>query len=422
MKKVIFLMVIFMHTLSFADEKVLANAVQYSSIKRDYTGTATLVIMIKGGLFREDVQNNGVGSLFSSVWFKSGKLLGESEFLGGSLNAASAADFFEFSLSAATENFDKLLAPLKTQLLSPSFNRAVFNTEKNLLLMQLEAEKDEPNTISFQNFNAASYPNHPYSLRINGTSATVEKLKFEDMQNYYDLSFHGADMTAVLVGNFTSAQEKAVIQILSAFPKGEPIKIDCSRSDIKAVSSSEDFDSRIQQAKLFLAYTAPAASSEDFAAVKLLSELLGGAMSSRYFTVLRKEKGYAYAVSSMYPSRLCSSRLIGYIGLAPENIDDAVKSMQQINKTIMQGLTEEDILKAKNHLIGALLSDIETNSRLAWYTAFFKNLGLGFNHLDAYVEQLNALSKKDLERLLLLFDKPYTLYVYKPDNHKGVEN
>ncbi|MDR2400333.1 MAG: insulinase family protein [Deferribacteraceae bacterium] len=419
MKKAILLMVIFMHTLGYAGEEILNNGVQYKSIKRDYTGTVSLVIMIKGGVFRETAANNGIGSLFSSVWLKSGKLLEKAEFLGASASSSVTNDFFEFSFSSTSDTFGKLLTELKGEFLTPQFKKTVFNTEKELLLMELEAEKDDPNALAFQNFFAATYPAHPYSLKGSGTPQSVSSLKLSDMQDYYKSVFYGADMTAVLVGRFTPEEEKAVKEVLSVFPKGKPLNVDCSAANIKSITSSQDEDTRIQQAKLFLAYAAPAASSKDFAAAKLLSELLGGGMSSRYFTALRKEKGYAYAVSSMYPSRLCESRLIGYIGLAPENIDDAVKTIQYLNKTVTEGLTEGDILKAKNHIIGALLSDIETNARLAWYIAFFKNLGLGFDHLDAYIAQLKGISKKDLEKLLILFDKPYTLYVYKPVEKRG---
>jgi predicted Zn-dependent peptidase len=76
------------------------------------------------------------------------------------------------------------------------------------------------------------------------------------------------------------------------------------------------------------------------------------------------------------------------------------------------------MMKAKNHIIGGLLSDIETNARLAWYTAFFKNAGLEFNHIDTYIEQLKSVKKTDLEKLLPLFDKPYTLYILKPSGKK----
>jgi predicted Zn-dependent peptidase len=412
-------MVIFMSTLCAAGEETLANGVQYKSIKREYTGTISVVIMIKGGFFRESAENNGVGVLFSSVWLKSGKLLEKSEFLGGSVGSMVSSDFFEFSLSSTAENFNKLLPEIKSQLLTPRFQKSIFETEKDLLLMELEAEKDDPNSIAFQNFLAATYKGHPYSLKATGNPKSVQNLKISDLEDYYKSSFYGADMTAVLVGNFSAEQEKALKEIIASFRKGEPIKLSCASTEIRAVSSSEDEDARIQQAKLFLAYSAPSAASKDYAAAKLLSELLGGGMSSKYFTALRKEKGYAYAVSAMYPSRLCDSRLIGYIGLAPENIADAVKTMIDLNKSVTQGLTDEDIQKAKNHIIGNTLYDIETNSRLAWYSAFFKNLGLGFNHMDTYIAQLKSLNKKDLEKLLILFDKPYTLYIYKPAEKRG---
>ena len=44
--------------------------------KRDFTKTVTIQLMIKGGLFAENQENNGIGSLFSRVWVKSNKEIG----------------------------------------------------------------------------------------------------------------------------------------------------------------------------------------------------------------------------------------------------------------------------------------------------------------------------------------------------------
>ncbi|MDR2884982.1 MAG: insulinase family protein [Deferribacteraceae bacterium] len=397
-----------------ADSETFSNGARWKSISRDYTNTVSLVVFIKGGLFRETEANNGVGNLWARTWIKDGELLEKIEFVGGGVSAGLANDYAEFSMSVPTEYLDEVLPALRKQILSPTFTKAVFEKEKDLALRELEAEKDDPNSLAYLLFNKATYKDHPYALKTDGTQESVTKLKLKDVEKYYNDNFYAADMIIAMAGRFTTAQEKAVKDIFKDVKKGKAITLNCAGADIAKIERTEATDPRIQQAKLYLAYAAPSADSKDYMYTKILSEILGGGMSSPYFTALRKEKGYAYSVGTMYPSRLCSSRFIGYIGLQEENVDDAITTMQQLNKSVAKVVTEAELEKTKNHIIGQILYEAETNGKNAWYAAFFENLGLGFDHLDRYVKAVREVKKSDIEGVSKLFDTPHTIFVYKP--------
>lgn len=425
MKKLILaiLLGVFMSgTASAQEREIFDNGVRWKAIHRDYTETVTLVIFVKGGIFRETPANNGIGALFARTWLKSGGLLEKTESVGGGVSVNLSSDYLDFSLSVPSEHLDDLLTELKRQLLSPVFSATVFEREKDLSLRELEADKDDPNSQAFQLFSQATYGAHPYSMRSEGEPDSVAALKLDDVKKYHAANMNGADIIAVMAGKFTPEQENEVKSILKAMPKGKPFIIDCAGSEIKKTGRVEATDNRIQQSKLFVAYTAPSADSKDYVYGKLMSDLLGGGMSSPYFTALRKEKGYAYSVGVMYPSRLCSSRMTGYIGLQQENVEDAITTMQSLNKSVLKNATSEDIEKSKNHIIGQVLSEAETNNRTAWYAAFFENLGLGFDHLERYIESIRKVKKADLEKIMPIFDGPYTVFVYKPAQTQAQES
>ena len=90
---------------AFAGE-TLSNGVRFKQINRDYTNTVSIAVFIKGGLFRENTDNNGIGSLFARNWIKSGALLEQVEFIGGFASASMANDYLEFTLSVPTDNLD----------------------------------------------------------------------------------------------------------------------------------------------------------------------------------------------------------------------------------------------------------------------------------------------------------------------------
>ena len=415
--KIAVLGVLMVTAVSAHGQELFENGVRWKSIPRDYTQTVSLVVFVKGGLFRETFKNNGVGALFARTWLKSGNLMEKVEFVGGAVHAGLSSDFFEFSLSVASDSLDAVLSELTEQFLSPRFSQTVFEREKDLLLRELEAEKDDPNSIAYRLFMEATYKKHPYSMRTEGAVRSITGIKFKDVKSYYSKNFYASDMIVSFVGNYTDEQEKRAREIFKRVKKGNSLRIDCSGADIVKSERLEAADPRIQQAKMFLAYGAPSAGSAEYVYSKVLSDFLGGGMSSPYFTELRKEKGYAYAVSVIFPSRLCSSRMIGYIGLQIENVDDAISVMQRINNSVADTITDAELEKSKNHIIGQLLSDLETNSRKAWYAAFFENLGLGFDHTDRYISMLRAVKKEDVAKVSEMFKKPRTIFIYKPEEN-----
>jgi predicted Zn-dependent peptidase len=401
-----------------ADAETLANGVRFKSIPRDYTQTVSIVVFVKGGLHRETPETSGVGALFARTWLKSGTLLEKAEYVGGNTGAGLSGDYLEFNLSTPSAELDKLLPALRSQILEPAFSAEIFEREKKLSLQEIEAEKDDPNTIAFQMFMQATYRNHPYALRNDGDNASVSKLTLDKIREYYKNNFYGSDMIVAVAGKYSPEQLAAIKSIFAAVPKGKKLEIACGGAAIRQNTRTEGTDSRIQQAKLFVSYAAPAASAEGYVETKLLSDLLGGGMSSPYFTALRKEKGYAYSVGAMYPSTLCASRFTGYIGLQPENTEDAIKTMEALNKSILDNATKEDFEKSKNHIIGQILSEAETNGRTAWYAAFYENAGLGFEFLTKYVDILRKTELKDLRKVSWIFEGPQTIFTYNPAEKK----
>lgn len=408
-------------TAAAENAETFENGVRWKAIPREYTRTVTVAVFIKGGLFRETAENNGVGALFARTWLKSGNLLEKVEFVGGGVNASLAHDYLEITLSVPTDELSALLPELKRQLLTPDLSEAVFNKEKDLTMREIEAEKDDPNSLAFQLFMEATYKGHPYALKTDGKMESVSKLTLKDIKDYHASQMPALDTIVAVAGNYTKKDLDELKAIFKAMPEGKKVKISCEKSGIAENALLETTDARIQQAKLFLAYSAPSAASSDYLPSKVMSDLLGGGMSSPYFTALRKDRGYAYSVGVMYPSRLCDSRMVGYIGLQAENIDDAVHVMKQINTNIADSITDAELDKSKNHMLGQMLLGAETNSRTAWYAAFFENLGLGFDHTTEYVEQIRQVKKTDIKRVSKIFEKPYTVFVLKPSGEAALE-
>jgi len=409
----IFIFFLFSSTVFAGGKSLLDNGVKFIEIKRDYTETVSVVFFVRGGTVRETAENNGIGSLFSSVWVKSSELLRNIEFYGGGVGASLGSDFFETSFSIPAEYFDKLIDDYEELVLHPKIDRKIFEHDKNLQKEGIKASDDNPDSKSFRGFMAATYDDHPYGLSSEGTIKSVDSLKASDLERYAAELLQGTNITVAVAGKYTEKQLGRIKSIFGKLPKGELFQTECDASKIKIAKEVIEEESDLQQAKLYVGYAAPAASEEYYPAVKLISDVLGGGMSSRYFTELRKDKGYAYSVGAVYPSRICTSRFIAHIGLNRENVEDAIKTIESINRSFIEDLTEGELDSVKNYMLGRILIDSQTNSKQAWYACFFENSGLGSEYFDNYINVLKGISMSDIRRAAEIFNKPKTIYLLK---------
>lgn len=415
MRKLLAASVLFLISLSASagDTMTLENGVTFTVIERPYTETVSVSVFIKGGLFRENNTNNGVGALMASVWVKGSEMLREMEFYGGSIGAGQGTDSFEIAFSSTAEYLDKAIALFRPFLHSPEFREDVFEREKAIQLEEIKAIQDDPSSLSFRNFMKLSYEGTPYALTIEGETEGVEKLTLDDIRKFYPVLLQGKSTIVTVAGRITPKQAEKLKAIFADLPAGAEFGTDCTYPEQKEEIYREDRDPRTQQAKLYVGYEAPEAADPMYAAVKVMADILGGGMSSRYFTEMRKNRGYAYSVGAFYPSRLCKSRFVGHIGLEYANVPEAVKTMEEINKSFLDSLTDEELTKVKNYMLGRLLIETETNSKQAWYANFFQNAGLGSGYLNKYIEDIKAVDKDALGKAAEIFGKPKTVYVLR---------
>ncbi len=396
---------------------MLNNGAKIVQKARDFTGTVTVSILVKGGLFTETPQNNGIGNLMSRVWVMSNDILESSEYYGSYISAKLAPYALEVSFSAPTEVVENIYGDYEQFLLSPNFDEAIFEREKRLMLEELAAKYNSPNAVAYDGFMSAVFAGTPYAMPTSGTTETVSNITLDDVKAFYQNTFKGANMVVSVAGNYDANLIAKLEKTISAVDKGEAIAIECE-ANIAEAKRVEETDSKIQQAKLYIGYSAPDVSSEEYASLKVLTEILGGGMSSRYFTEIRKNSGYAYSVGAGYPSRIGAARFFISAGLDYANVESALQKFDEINLNLNDTITGEEIERAKRAILGSALTDLQSNSAVAWNMAFFETMGLGANYYEQYVETLKTIDKQKLVNVAELFKGNKIVYVLKPSENK----
>jgi hypothetical protein len=130
------------------------------------------------------------------------------------------------------------------------------------------------------------------------------------------------------------------------------------------------------QAQIFMGGLAPAMTDPDFAAMKLVSTVLGGGLAGRFFSELRDKQALAYTTATQEPMRVDPGYFLALLGTAPDNVVKAEAALRdQLERIRREPVPDEELRVAKAYLLGSLAMDRRTNARQAWYLAALETQG-----------------------------------------------
>jgi len=146
--------------------------------------------------------------------------------------------------------------------------------------------------------------------------------------------------------------------------------------------------------------------------VAVLNNLLGGGMSSRLFQNIREKQGLAYAVFSELTPYSDAGMLSVYAGTAKETIGKVLDmTIAEFRAMKESPVSEEELLRAKNHLKGSLMLSLESTSsrmsNLARQELYFHR----FSTLDEILASIEAVTREEVQSLAKEFFQPERIAV-----------
>ena len=154
------------------------------------------------------------------------------------------------------------------------------------------------------------------------------------------------------------------------------------------------------QAQVFMAALAPPLTHPDYAALKVMTAILGGGMASRFFSDLRDKQALAYSTGAQYPGRLDTSSFVATLGTAPANVPKAEAALKEHLARIQnEPASAEEVAVARSYVVGSQAMDRRTNARQAWYLAAAELAGVGHEFFDVYAANVRKVTPADVQRV-----------------------
>jgi len=106
-------------------------------------------------------------------------------------------------------------------------------------------------------------------------------------------------------------------------------------------------------------------SDEDYYNARVAVSVLSGGMSARLFTEVREKRGFCYAIGARYHGLKEAAGVMCYAGTTPENAQETLDCIIGEFIRLGEGISEEEIERAKVGLKSALILQSESSSSRA---------------------------------------------------------
>ncbi len=240
-------------------------------------------------------------------------------------------------------------------------------SERGVILEEISMHDDDPGDVVHDAFAEALYGDHPLGRPVIGTVGSIETLSPDAIAAYYRGRYVQPEMVISVAGNVDHDQVVALVS--RAFGESLPAAPAPLRgwSPPPPLTGSVVEDRPTEQAHLVLGMHALDRSDDRRWALAVLSNALGGGMSSRLFQEIREKRGLAYSVYS-YASSHHDAGMFGiYAGCSPQRVDDVLALCRdELLAVADRGLTDEEVARAKGQLRGSLVLGLEdTGSQMS---------------------------------------------------------
>ena len=323
---------------------------------------------IKCGTRDEEGFHSGIAHFVEHTIFKGTErrsaavINGYLDRLGGELNAFTTKEEIVFHATVLKEDMAKAAALLLELATCPTFPEQEINTEKGVVIDEIQSYKDSPSEDIYDKFEEMLFKGHPLSGNILGTKASVRKISRSELLKFVQDKFRPEKMAFTIVADIDEkTMEKSVLKLVQKHFPDYVSSQETVVSEESAAFVSEPFDvnlsKRNHQANCIIGGLAPSLYQDrERLATVLLCNILGGpANNSILNSVLREKNGWVYGVECSYTQYSDTGIVAISLGCDKSNLDKCVKTIyKEIGKLQEEMLSDRKLKAAKKQLLGQM--------------------------------------------------------------------
>ncbi len=378
------------------------NIFKYA-VRKGGNAVAYCSLSIRCGTRDEEGFHSGIAhfvehTIFKGTAKKSARVInGYLDKLGGELNAFTTKEEIVLHATVLKEDLDKAADLLFELATSATFPENEIETEKGVVLDEIQSYKDSPSEDIYDKFEEMFFEGHPLSGLILGTTASVKKISRDELLRFAKEKFIPSNMAFSIVADLDEkVMEKKVKKLIDKyFPTlEEPQKKEIPEFTYEPKIFDKTLNKRNHQVNCIIGGLAPSLyKTKERVATVLLVNILGGpANNSLLNATLREKYGWVYGVECSYNQYSDCGLVTVSLGCDKDNLEKCLHHTTKIIAKLQEcELSDKKLREAKKQLLGQLAISSDNGETQC--------LSLGKNLLAFGVVNSDSATKKIIEEI-----------------------
>jgi predicted Zn-dependent peptidase len=408
-------------------KSVLPNGIRVVTERMSHVRSVAVGVWVETGSRHEPDERAGMSHLIEHLVFKGTATRSAEDIartmdsVGGQMDAFTTKEHTCFYVQVLDDHLPLAVDLLTDILLRPLFDAEELEREKSVVLQEIKMVEDTPDDLIHDLFAAHIWARHPLGRPILGSRQAVAGYHRDQVHTHFVENYVPPRIIIAVAGNVT--HDRVVELFWARFngyaraPQERPNAVPVMLPGVNIVPKT------LEQVHLVMGFPGLGHAAPERYALYLLNDIIGGSMSSRLFQEVRERQGLVYSIHSGAQPFRDTGLLYLYAATDAANFSKVLKSiLKEIRDLKKDGVTADELQRAKDHLKGSLMLSLESTSsrmnRLAKHEMHFR----GYLTIDAMLGSIDGVRHEEVHALTseLLDEDRLALTTYGPLDRRNL--
>jgi predicted Zn-dependent peptidase len=328
------------------------------------------------------------------------EIAAELDGMGAQYNAFTGQEYTGYYAKAMNEFAPRALDVVSDLYLNPTFPEVEIEKEKGVIIEEINMYEDLPQQKVGELFMKLVYGDQPAGWSIAGRKEVIRRVGRDDFVKYRGGHYVPQATVVIVAGGFDPKEALSLVteqfgSFEHAGKEGKEKVVELQSKPVELVRHKES-----DQTHMVMGFRAFDVFDDRRYALRVLSDVLGGGMSSRLFQTVREKLGAAYYVrasSDLYTDHGLVAMSAGVQhGKLREVIEATLEEFRRLRDELVP---DDELQRAKDHLVGNLLLSLETSDALGSFYGGKEILGVPLTTPDEVSARIRQVTAQDVQKV-----------------------
>lgn len=306
------------------------------------------------------------------------------------------------SFSALKENAGEVIGVFHDVLTGPEFRQDKIDLAKSQLRGAISRRNDNAQSIAGREFTNTLYgKDTPYGWSIEYD--TLNRIERADLQNFYRRYFFPANVMLAVWGDFKTDEMKARLEkVFADWTAQQPAAPAFPKVTAKAAPGAFLAVKRdVTQTYVNIGELGGEFRDQDYPALEIMADILGGGFQSRLMERVRTKMGNAYDISASWAADYDHPGLFEIeAGTKSISTVETIRAIQQeVDRIRTSEVTEAELTAAKETALNSLVFAYDTRTKTLGRLLTYEYYGYPKDFIQEYQKALAAVTRADVLRV-----------------------